>query len=301
MTNYLKMTDKDFDNPSEELKNKISDHILKSGFPLEYQVRELINKANAMVSKQTRSEIESHATFLDPDDDKSREIDVFWVIPSWHKEAPSLHYNYYFECKSSEKNSWVFFTEPIPKPSALHSFSDNMSNLQILSDLYSEPTRTIGSPIFYGHSSRLAFSYLTYPESSPDIIRSAMFQVIKPGFVDNEDYLDDLLGDKCEFIQSAALFFPIIVYSGYLFEYSLDPQTKSHKLLPAKHIIASFAHSFNRHRRIFLVDVVRSDYLPKYLDQQVQDILKIHKYMEEVKPSTTNVKISKILKQRNDF
>ena len=156
------------------------------------------------------------------------------------------------------------------------------------------PTETIGSPIFYSHSNRLAYSYLTYPEGSPDNIRSAIFQAIKPGFVDQQKFWNDQLRGDTEFIRSASLFFPVIIYSGHMFEYTYDPQTSSHKLIPADHVVVRFEHSFNQHRLMFLVDVVRSDFVSNYLNQQVQDITKIHDYMEQMKPSKTNIRISRL-------
>jgi hypothetical protein len=289
------MDTRDFGNPSADFQNKISEYIHKSGFPLELTVRDQIIKANSKLPNPSANSISHQSIYIDPDDGKVRETDINWFVSSWHKPDPSIYYNYFFECKSSEKYSWIFFTEPVPSNQYWYSFAHNMMNLQLLPDLADKPNEVLGSPLFYRHVKKIAHSYLTYPENSPDNIRTAVFQSIKAGFVELEHYLEDSLNDENEYVVSAALFFPVIVYSGYLFEYEHNSETGVNILSPANRIVLRVEHSFNAHKLMFLVDIVRADYLASYLDQQVLDMKKIHEYIKKVKPSKRAVKIKKIL------
>jgi len=213
------MTNKNLDNPSAELQNKIAEFILKSGIPLELTVRDQVRAANTKIPKSVQGDIAHQTIYIDPEDGKVRETDVSWDVSSWHKNDPFILYSHYFECKASEKYSWVFFTEKIQSDVDLLAYSANLAYLQILPDLAHKPVKELGVPLFYGHANKIASSYLTYPENSPDNIRTAVFQAIKPCYVQSRDYLTDLLKDKNEFIFTPSLFFPVIVYSGFLFEY----------------------------------------------------------------------------------
>jgi len=237
------------------------------------------------------NDIEHHLAYIDPEDDKLRETDVSWFVSSQHKGKPSIFYDFCFECKSSEKYSWVFFTEA---DSAWQPSSVNLATLAILPDLYTNPPKVLGSPIFYGRSSKIAYSYLTFPENAPDNIRSAIFQAIKPGFVDAKAYFDDLISENKDFIETATLFLPVIVYSGYMFEY--EHASTGDKLFPTKHVVVKVEHYFYGKRYNFYVDVVRADYLSQYLDKQAEDIANICNYMEKAKPPIRQVRFQQITK-----
>lgn len=286
---------KDLDNPSAEFQNKIAEYILKSGIPLELIVRDQVRAANAKIPNSVLGDVAHQTIYVDPDDGKVRETDVSWDVSSWHKNDPLILCSYYFECKASEKYSWVFFTEQINSDVNMFSYSANLAYLQILPDLANKPAQVLGVPLFYGHAKKIASSYLTYPENSPDNIRTAVFQAIKPCYVQAQDYLADLLNDKNEYIFTPSLYFPVIVYSGYLFEYEHNPETGVNSLKPTNHVVLKVEHSFNGRRHTYFVDIVRADYLPKYLDQQVTDMMNIHDYMERVKPVGKPIEISRML------
>ena len=288
------MKSNNWESPSEDLQNKISDYIIKSGFPLELQVRDLLIKVSAKLLDSGMSYIEHHTTYIDPEEGVLREIDLTWFIGSLNKIEPYLMYNYFFECKSSEKYSWVFFTEPSQEHQFPYLFTANMANLEIIPDLSGNHERALGSPIFYEHTKKFAYSHMSFPDGS-DMIRSAIIQAIKPCFVDSQNYLDDLLKDEFEFVECAVLYFPVVVYSGYMFEYLHDPETGVDTLAPINHVTVIFEHSFNKKTLKFLVDVVRFDHLNTYLTQQIDDIRKINDYVEKNKPKKKKVAIRKTI------
>lgn len=280
----------DFDNPSTELQKKILDHVKKSGFPLEWEVRDRLKKSLSNLPNDLYSfGVESHGDYLDHQENLHREFDLSTFVRSIaSSSAPNLFWTQYFECKQSDKSSWVFFTEPKEEylqKSMWTASSVNMRYLNIIPSLYSKnPDSLLGESIHYGRHSCQAYSFTSYPDNTDVSIRSALYQVLKPMYAHFLKVSSNIIARKEKIDNDIYLWLPVIVYSGNMFEYKYSG--KGGELLPTKHVMLETYLTLgnNNFPSTYLVDVVRADYLSEYLDQQYSDYKRLKDFIVNKKP-----------------
>ncbi len=272
----------DFDNPSTDLQQKVANHIQKSGFPFEWEVRDCLQRSIRVLPDDFDYEIEFHGFYLDPEEDKPREIDISSMISRNSETAPHVIWTQYFECKQSDKASWIFFTEPRDK-NAWTAGAVNLAYLQIIPAVFKHPDETLGDSIYYGRSTYHANSFTTYPDNS-DMIRTAVYQVLKPLYAEFTGFLSNIKDDGDQSVNTVLLYFPIIVFSGYMFEYRYTDTGA--QLTPAKHVLLRVKLDLDNRKspRTYLVDIVRADYLPEFLEQHFNDYKLLHNFIDSAKP-----------------
>ncbi|MEK6751093.1 MAG: hypothetical protein AABZ00_02410 [Chloroflexota bacterium] len=284
----------DFDNPSPELKNKILEAVKKSGFPFEWEVRDIVKRALGNLSDDLYSfGVETHGDYLDHQENIRREFDLSTFVRSVaSKDAPNLFWSQHFECKKSDKTSWIFFTEPKEDYYLKSNWTANSVNLRYLSivpSLYSKNTeKLLGSSIHYGRLVNQSYSYMTSnnlnSEVSDNPIRSALHQVLKPMYAHFVKVSSNLIEQKKKLNNDIFLWLPVIVYSGNMFEYKYS--SSGGELLPTKHVLLESYLTLgnNNFPSTYLVDVVRADYLPKYLEQQYSDYKLLKNFIVDKNP-----------------
>ena len=144
----------------------------------------------------------------------------------------------------------------------------------------------------YGVLPRIAYSFLTFPDRS-DLIRTSIYEAIKPGIAEFLDYLYDLVEDaKKEYFTGMFLFFPVVVFSGLMFEYTYNDQGGIIK--PTNHVVFVFKEAFKKASsgNTYLIDFVRADYLQKFLQNQVNEILQLINFLNNNKFKVKAIPIS---------
>ncbi len=285
----------DFDNPSPELTSKILEHVKKSGFPLEWEVRDSLKKMLSKLPNDLHSfGVESHGDYLDPQENIYREFDLSTFVRSTGSGgAPNIYWNQYFECKQSDKNSWIFFTEPKEKyyqESMWTASSVNLRYLRMIPSLYSKnPEKLLGGPIHYGRHSHQAFSFIGYPDNTDTSIKSAIYQVLKPLYAHFTKVSKNIIQRKQKIDKDIHLWFPVIVYLGNLFEFRYSGN--GGQLIPSKHILleSNLLLGNNNLPSTYLVDIVRFDYLDEYLEQQYSDYKLLKDYVTINKPERREI------------
>jgi len=96
------------------MKDHIMDQIEKTGYPLEIEVSERLDKDWVVFNNQP---------YLDEDENKTRETDIFAIhetdIDQLRIKPEPLIFvstNMVAECKKSTTHAWVFFTRPKETP-----------------------------------------------------------------------------------------------------------------------------------------------------------------------------------------
>ncbi|MBD3341364.1 MAG: hypothetical protein GF353_19820 [Candidatus Lokiarchaeota archaeon] len=291
-----------FDNINRDLLKKIENHIQKSGFPFEWKVRDELLKANNLLNSKLQIEHQSNEVYfkghyVDQQEQKLREYDASWYYyktfntNNSNNQSFGVHWHYYFECKQSEKYSWIFFTEP-PKNYFDIEFSLNFKTSTIISENVFNSFNENNSIYHYGILPRLGYTYTTYPKGS-DLIRNSIYQVIKPCITEFLDYLYDLVEEaKQEFFTDIFLFFPVVVFSGLMFEYIYNSQ--GGELKPTKHVVLVFKEAFKKGSvgNTYIIDFVRADYLRRFLEIQVNEIIKLIKMLSSIDCDINGIPIS---------
>ncbi len=284
----------DFDNPSPEFTKKILEQVKKSGFPLEWEVRDSLKKTLSKLPNDLYSfGVESHGDYLDPQENINREFDLSTFVRSIAtKDMPNLFWSQYFECKTSDKTSWIFFTEPKEDYYLKSNWTANSVNLRYLSvvpSLHSKnPEKLLGSSIHYGRLTNQAYSYMTSnnlnSEVSDNPIRSAIHQVLKPMYAHFTKVSSNLIKQKKKLDNDIYLWLPVIVYSGNMFEYRYN--SSGGELFPTKHVLLESYLTLGKNNfpSTYLIDVVRVDYLPEYLKQQYDDYKLLKNFIANKNP-----------------
>ena len=293
---------KKWDNVSFELINKIEKHILKSGFPFEWSVRDEVIRANKILIEKMDNddppnEVYFKNYYIDFQEKKLRENDIAWnYFYSFYSinkknEKYGIHWNYYFECKQSEKYNLIFFSEPISSMFEI-SHSINLSTLSILPDEILKANNNKLAQYQYNHLSNICYSYTMFPEGN-DLIRSAIYQAFSPGLAEYYEHITFLKEEKIsEVLSDSFLIFPVVVFSGNMFEcvYSKNKI----EIAPTKHIMLSVTDSIKpgKFGKNFIVDFVRADYLRTFLNLKVDEIINIIDSLKNKKFEITGKQIS---------
>ena len=256
----------------EEFKNRLSKYIKeKTGYLEELEVANIFSKA--------RWGIRHSNYYLDKDEEKGREIDIFayksgLIKNNSPEENISIHINLVCEIKKSTKKPWIIFsTKKSPSDNFFgHSIyhEKNMKNI-IEKKIEGEIDRnsSIGSFKRIGETYCEAFKDTKNNDNDSDY--SQIFKSLTSSTKASEYFLsirksNSLLNALCP--NSIEFFEPIVVFKGQMFEAYLNKQDEL-KLNEINHIPIIFnriSPNYNRHG--YLVDVVRVEELSNLLAEK---------------------------------
>lgn len=244
---------------------RIRKYIMKSGFPTEIEVGNVLRKSGWMVINQ--------APYMDEITKVFRSIDVVGFKSGPKPSIPG--FVTIIECKKSEQHDWVFHTQP--KEGEFYP-----ALLTIL-----EFFKKLGHPAILRKLQGLANSYdleklLGLRSSSMEIanklnglhfldknIKIALMHVIpnsKDDFAEAIQQIASILKNISSG-QSAVVIFPVIVFDGSIYEFYIEAEDT--KVFPINHVQII---SWQDRVAPCMIDIVRKKYFSKFLNKIEQDI-----------------------------
>lgn len=237
---------------------KIREYILKSGFPSEIEIGNILRKNGWLVVNQY--------PYIDKDTKKIRAIDVLAMKPI--SQPPVLGSLLLIECKKSEKHDWVFHTQQkerefLPligtivdcfKKIAKSPLSDKLEQLvrnAAVGELFGleTPSSDLWAKLSGLHilDKAIKIGVLSVIPDSKDDFFEATQQIISA--------LENLVEGTKYFI-----IFPVIVFDGEIYEFYQENDEM--KVLPTNHI--QFM-SYGKDMSPCLIDITRKTYFSEYL------------------------------------
>lgn len=244
---------------ADNIETQILSEINKTGFPLELRVSEWLRKWNYSPKHSVY--------YLDNDESKGRELDVFAHRFSWKEKRKILWYVDNFltiECKKSDK-PWVIFTSPKDGDDDNNIFLyDHIveQNLEMptwtsdtIWDAVINPITEV-SPLFKcPRIGRTYFVPFANSETS-EIIYKSLTTAVKAAVSVKEN--TGYAGSRISF------YYPTVVLQGRLFESYLDKGES--KISEAEIIPVSFTYKSAKYKPInFIVPIVTEKVFEKYL------------------------------------
>ena len=280
-----------------DLRKRLTDHIKKTGYPLEIQVSQALSKQRGWISW-------SNQMYIDPDDKKPREVDVGGVYfpalamfdPYQATQLDSLDFGpipfapqILVECKKSSDNSLVLFpTRP---------FSFTMLEGQILelpfllgkkqmssSGQFGAGTMGFLGTRFHYNGKFVSSSYtLTKPGagSKPDIYEAVM--VLMKAQSQSKDGLFSTLKqtdaqEKAGLISKVSTIYPVnftflaIVFQGSMFEAEIVDGEPVLKDLNHGYVNSVYWSTQLERPVSYVIDVVSSTHFQDYLELLRKDV-----------------------------
>jgi len=256
---------------ANNFEEKILKELKKSGVPTEIEVTEILENKNWKVANQLG--------YLDSDENKWRRIDVRAVraedLP--HSQTyKRVVMHLYIECKRSEKYPWVFY---IRRKEEMPSFPFDLLDLvketswpPILVKSFLD--RDWWKDCFHYLKIQVVgvISFEPFNKGKSKIFEAAN-QVVKCVKYHSEKNKKLLSGMKHSVI---VLSYPIIIFNGKLYIYK-----KERSVIPVKYVQYLFSYGEEN----FLVDVVRLDFLEKYLRILNEEFEALKKNINFLQPS----------------
>lgn len=245
-------------NREQRKIRKIRDYILKSGFPSEIEVGNILRKRGWLAINQL--------PYLDKSSEKIRAVDLFAMklgLPS-----PMLGISLLIECKKSEQHEWVFHTqrkigEFFPALATIADFLKNLQKPPIADKLKTLAAVDSLRYLFGMKSAALEvldkFSGLHVLDKN---IKTGIVCVVpssKDDFFEATQQINSALESMVENTKSSIVF-PVIVFDGELYEFYQE--NNEIKVLPTNHV--QFI-SFGKNRAVFLIDIVKKSYFSEFL------------------------------------
>lgn len=262
---------------SKEFIKKIEEEIKKSGFLLEIEVASELSRRDWI--------IRIHEYYIDEREKKSREIDI---VAHKQFEVGSPDYDFFhvtlvIECKKSHKKPWVFFTvkkgrEFVPPLSLFllkfFGVPKLIDDLKWLGVQY----KWIKECHYFNLSDFPNVAIISFePFSNKSQIFEAKMQVLNALNFIMKEMLKlkgqvHSIGKRILFI-----FYPLIIFDGHLFEY-----TQEEKIRPVMYLQYLVRHGFTEFsgtlaHDLFLIDVMKKEFFPKFLNIIDEDFTKIRK------------------------
>jgi hypothetical protein len=248
----------------EEEIQKIKQDIRISGFPLEIKVSSILEKDGWNVRNQVY--------YTDEEQGKLRTVDIVAHKASFERigEHDRLNLSLIIECKKSDK-PWVFYMTPRGNPDpidiTLLASIKQLSNPDLIKSL--PFIRWLQDESHYRREKQekyAVFSYEPFKKGEGREVLRATYQVTKA-----------LKSQIAEFQKAMSMvsmnpifiLYPIIVLDGHL--YQSEPQNGEIELRRSNTLQYRISHP----KEIFLIDVLESDHLPKFLETINNDIMSL--------------------------
>jgi hypothetical protein len=259
---------------SKTLEEHLKEEIIKTGYPLEVEISDLLEKEWVVFNNDT---------YLDAEERKSREIDIFAVhmsepqqlvaLAGKEKSSSSVFVmtELIVECKKTDTHAWVFFT----RPSRYNWVGDGqiIDFLKIRSEDEDQYLDVYGLDLHYKSFGRVAHTYsevkLQGESSGKSEIFEASNQLIKCARYHVEQQRESILRDAS--LHQIGIFFLAIALDGKLYE--AIAQEGDVSLSPRDSILlAAKRHWSTGPQTSYLIDVVTKQSFSKYLKNLDSDI-----------------------------
>jgi hypothetical protein len=246
------------ENKEQKKIKKIREYILKSGFPLEIEIGNILRKNGWLVGNQW--------PYVDKESKKIRPVDVLAMKLQF--QPPILGVVLLIECKKSLKHDWVFHTQEREK-----EFLPVLGTLgDFLKKIYSVP---LADELAKLTAADIKASKLTDLHLLNNSIKIGVFNII-PSSKDKDDFYEAIkqitsaLESMRETAKStSAIVFPTIVFDGEMFEfYQENSETK---IQPINHLLFMTFSEAPSGMFPCLVDVVRKTYFSEFLRMMERD------------------------------
>ncbi|UKS64699.1 hypothetical protein [Rossellomorea marisflavi] len=246
---------------SDELKNKLMEDILKTGFPLEMEITQTLRENDWAVR--------NGSYYIDKDEDKGREIDIIatkHIVNEIEETGFSREvvFSLIIEIKKTEGKPWVFFTSEaegsiekiLPIDVAIAGFK---TQSYLLMRMFRENSHQIHTRI--GRNFYVGFS----GNGGRDDIYKALSSVIKATrhSLENSVAAGNKGGDELFYYYE-----PVVVIKGNLFEVYIDDEGKQ-VLEEADYIQTQFNYISSNYpiKSRKIVHVIKADYLPQFINE----------------------------------
>jgi len=242
----------------EQVKvEKIRKYIMRSGYPLEIEIGDILRKSGWLVINQW--------PYLDSATKKVRTADVLAI----RKKSPSAKFALILliECKKSEKNYWAFHTQKkenefLPLLGTLLDFAKKITNPSISGKLQQLLTNaSIGNSFGINTRSSRLLKKLSGLHLLSKNIGIGVFHIVPSS---KDDFFEATMQtiSAIESMEStkATITFPVIVFDGDVYEFY--QHSGKLEILPTNHV----QHiSFNAELSPYLIDVVKRSYFLDFL------------------------------------
>ena len=271
----------------KRMEKEIIERLKKSGYPLEIKV--------TLTLESRKWNVLNQEGYRDPESGKWRTIDILATKAIELSSSSSyrrLHTSLLIECKKME-TSWVFWvrqkrTMRIFDPIVAYGLIKSESKPQ-LDPLQFE--KLAGCFHYYrSEFDKVALISIEPWKKGKEALFEAKNQVIKCLLYKRERLRDFLLREQVlgkigvikEKMGIMSLFFPVIIVDGLLYEMEfLDEEPK---LKPVNYI--QYLTSFGvLEPEYFVIDIVRIDFLEKYLDIIEETVKQLAKNLPLIRPS----------------
>jgi len=248
----------------QEKIKKIREYILKTGFPSEIEIGNILRRSGWLVGNQW--------PYVDKESKKIRPVDVLAI--KLHSQPPNLSVALLIECKKSLKHEWVFHTQEkekefLPGLVTLIDFAKKIKGIPLADKLKNLPAKLA---LF---SKLTELSKLSGLHLFDRAIKIGVFNII-PSARDKDDFYEALQQITTAFESMSvttkgtpSIIFPTIIFDGEMFEfYQEDNETK---ILPVNHLQFMSFSKIPSGMSPCLVDVVRKTYFSEFLRMIEQD------------------------------
>lgn len=239
---------------------EIRDYILKTGFPSEVEIGNILRKRSWLVINQF--------PYMDKETQKIRAVDIFALklgLP-----FPVFGFSIIIECKKAEKHCWVFHTQQkeaefLPALATIIDFVKKLDKPPFAERIRQLATADSLSSLFGIKPSLVGFfEKLAGLHALNKNIKIGVFNVL-PSPKSRDDFLEatqqanSALESMSE-ITKSSIVIPVIVFDGEIYEFYQD--NNDIKVFPTNHV--QFI-SFGKDRMPFLIDVLRKSYFEEFL------------------------------------
>jgi len=251
------------DKEQQKIK-KIRDYILKTGFPSEIEIGNILRKRGWLVINQL--------PYIDKVEQKTRAFDVFamklGLLP------PTIGVSLIIECKKSEQHEWVFHTqqkvgELLPVLATIMEFLRSLQKPPIADKLKKlAAIDTLGFLLGTQASLGTYLEKLSGLHALDKNIKMGVLHVApskKDDFFEATQQINSALESMAGSVKSFVVF-PVIVFDGELYEFYQE--NNEIKVLPTNHVQFT---SFGKGRPPFLIDIVRKSYFSEFLTMIERD------------------------------
>jgi hypothetical protein len=277
------------DGKKKGLEDYLVEKIKESGYPLEIEVSNLLDKKYLVHNTQF---------YFDEERKQGRDIDVY-ADPLLNIElayrdgklakklAPfHLRFEIAIECKKSKTHAWLFFTRPLGVTYLRHisgqyfdSFHKEKWGLSpVMLFLIRELRRS--KKLHYDKFQEIAVAYEEVKkergEKGDDVSRRRIFkgvnQLVKFIFYEGSSAVPS---DATDDFFHVTMFFPIIVFDGDMYKVNLksgEPQLEKTMHIPIK---TNYRSPYTKEVEGFLIDVVHRSYFPEFMNKLDLDFTNI--------------------------
>jgi hypothetical protein len=242
----------------QEKIKKIREYILKSGFPSEIDIGNVLRKSGWLVGNQW--------PYMDKVTKKIRTVDV--LAMKMTLQPPGLGLLLLIECKKGEKHEWVFHTQQkerefLPLIGTIVDFVKKLAKPPLSSKLEKLASdAALGKLFGLEPSSSDSLGKLSGLHILDKAIKIGVLSVIpssKDDFFEATQQIISSLESMAEGMKSFIIF-PVIVFDGEIYEFYQE--NNEIKVLPTNHI--QFM-SFGEDMSPCLIDIVRKTYFSEFL------------------------------------